>query len=52
LTKVESFVDNSFTPTRLASQGIGGYAMGVFSHGTPSSLPLELEKLPIVMRDD
>jgi hypothetical protein len=26
--------------------------MGVFSHGTPSSMPFELEKLSIVMRDD
>jgi hypothetical protein len=26
--------------------------MGVFSHGTPSSMSLELEKLSIVMQDD
>jgi hypothetical protein len=52
LTKDKSFVDNFLAPTRLASRGIGGCVMGVFSHGTPSSLPLELEKLPIVIQDD
>jgi hypothetical protein len=52
LIKVDSFVDNSLAPIRLVFWGIDGCVMGVFSHGAPSSIPLEFEKLAIVMRDD
>jgi hypothetical protein len=50
LIKANSFVNhNSLAPTRLASRGMSGYVMGVFSHGTPSSMPFEFLKLSIVM---
>jgi hypothetical protein len=52
LIRVDSFADNLLAPTRLVSQGIDGCVMGVFSHGAPSLIPLELEKLSIVMWDD
>jgi hypothetical protein len=31
---------------------MGGCVMVIFSHGTPSSMPLELKELSTVMRDD
>jgi hypothetical protein len=52
LIKVDSFVNNSLALTRLVSWDIDGCFMGVFNHGAPSSIPLELEKLSIVMWDD
>jgi len=32
-------------PTRVASYGIGGCVMGVFSHGAPSSMPLKIAQI-------
>jgi len=47
-----SFVDSSLAPTRVASCGIGGCVMGVFRHGTPSSMPLKVAQVFVMMWDD
>jgi hypothetical protein len=47
-----SFANSSLAPTRVASCGIGGCVMGVFRHGTTSSMSLEVAQISIMMWDD